>query len=70
MNSDVDLHMPYDINFNYYSTQDFHNNQEITDFLSEKAFSFLHCNIRSLSANIDNLNTLLHELLIPLHLSV
>ena len=60
--------MPYDINFNYYSTQDFHNNQEITDCLFENIFSFLNCNIRSLSANIDNLNTLLHELLYPLTL--
>ena len=37
--SDVDLHMPSDINFNYYSTNDFHNNQEIANCFSEKHFS-------------------------------
>ena len=61
-NSDVDLHMPSDVNFNYYSSSDFRNNQEISDYLSENAFSFLHCNIRSLSANKNNLKHLLYEL--------
>ena len=61
-NSDVDLHMPSDVNFNYYSSSDFRNNQEISDCLSENAFSFLHCNIRSLSANKNNLKHLLYEL--------
>ena len=59
-NSDVDLHMPSDVNFNYYSSSDFRNNQEISNCLSENAFSFLHCNIRSLSANKNKLEHLLY----------
>ena len=58
----MDLHLPSDVNFNYYSSSDFRNNQEISDCLSENAFSFLHCNIRSLSANKNNLKHLLYEL--------
>ena len=27
--SDVDLHMPYDINFNYYNSHEFHDNPDI-----------------------------------------
>ena len=54
--SDVDLHMPSDINLNYYTSSEFLNNQEITDYIADNAFSFLHCNIRSVSANLDNLN--------------
>ena len=54
--------MPSDINFNYYTSSEFLNNQEITDCIADNAFSFLHCNIRSVSANLDNLNHLLFEL--------
>ena len=53
---------PSDVNFNYYSSSDFRNNKEISDCLSENAFSFLHCYIRSLSANKNNLKHLLYEL--------
>ena len=63
--SDVDLHMPSDINFNYYSTNDFHNNQEIANCFSEKHFYFIHCNVRSISANLDNLTNMLNELHYP-----
>ena len=54
--------MPSDINLNYYTSSEFLNNQEITDCTADNAFSFLHCNIRSVSANLDNLNHLLFEL--------
>ena len=54
--------MPSDINFNYYTSSEFLNNQEIADCIADNAFSFLHCNIRSVSANLDNLNQLLFEL--------
>ena len=54
--------MPSDINFNYYSTNYFYNNLDIADCLLHNSFSFLHCNIRSLSANLDNLSHLLYEL--------
>ena len=65
-NSDVDLHMPYDLNFNYYDTHEFHDNQDIIEcFSGNNCFSALNCNIRSLSANFDNLANMLHELHFP-----
>lgn len=49
---DVDFHMPTDNNLNYHSSHEFHSNKNIIECLSNlKAFSALHCNIRSLSAN-------------------
>ena len=29
--SDIDLHMPTEINFNYYSTHDFHSSKDIKE---------------------------------------
>lgn len=40
--SDIDLHMPSDTNFNYYSTSDFHNNKEITNCISDKPIYLFH----------------------------
>jgi hypothetical protein len=38
--SDIDLHMPSDINFNYYDSHEFHSNQDIVDsFQSYDSFS-------------------------------
>ena len=55
-NVDIDKHMPNDTNFGYYTPHDFHSSNDIIECLSnDKAFSALHCNIRSLSANLDNL---------------
>ena len=48
LNVDIDKHMPS--NFGYYNPHDFH---------SSNAFSSLHCNIRSLSSNLDNLHHML-----------
>lgn len=63
-NVDIDLHMPSDTNFGYYTPHDFHSSNNIIECLSNhKAFSAIHCNIRSLSANHDNL---IHMLLIYL----
>lgn len=68
-NSDVDLHMPCDSNFNYYDTHEFHANQDIIECLTgNNCFSALNCNIRSLSANFDNLVNMLHELYFPFSL--
>ena len=68
-NSDVDLHMPYDLNFNYYDTHEFHDNQYIIEcFSGNNCFSALNCNIRRLSANFDNLANMLHELYFPFSL--
>ena len=54
--------MPSDINFNYYSTNDFCNNEEIANCVAEKPISMLHCYIRSISANMDNFVNMLNEL--------
>lgn len=65
-NLDVDLNMPADINFSYYTLHDFHSNPDISDCLSSKnAFSILNSNIRSLSSNLEDLNTMLSELYFP-----
>ena len=62
-NVDIDKHMPSDTNFGYYTPHDFHSSNDIIECLSnDKAFSALHCNIRSLSANLDNLIHMLSEL--------
>ena len=62
-NTDVDRHMPTDQNFGYYTIHDFHSNSDIVECsTNHKAFSALHCNIRSLSANFDNFNHMLSEL--------
>lgn len=48
--SDVDFHMPHDINFNYYTTHEFHNDQEVNHwFSSHDSFSVLNCNIRGIA---------------------
>ena len=58
--------MPFDQNFNYYTTHDFHSNYDINDFSSHsKSFAALNCNIRSLQGNHDNLVHMLSELQFP-----
>lgn len=55
--------MPSDTNFGYYTPHDFHSSNDIIECLSnDKALSALQCNIRSLSANLDNLLHMLSEL--------
>ena len=62
-NVDIDKHLPFDSNFGYYTTHEFHSNNDIIQCLSyDKAFSALHCNIRSLAANNDNFLHLISEL--------
>ena len=58
--------MPSDINTDYFTTQDFHSNQDITNCSSSNSLSFLNCNIRSLQANFDNLVNMLLELYFPI----
>ena len=54
--------MPYDLIFNYCDTHDFHNHHDIIECLQRNEyFSAIHCNVRSLSANIENLTTMLSE---------
>ena len=59
-NVDIDLHMPSDTNFGYYTPHDHSSNNIIERLSNHKAFSAMHCNIRSLSANHDNLIHMLH----------
>ena len=56
-NSDPESNTPSKVNFNY----------EISS-CSNKAFSLLNCNIRSIQANFDNLMQLLNDLNYPFHI--
>ena len=61
-NSDVDLHLPCDVNYSYYSMDQFISNDDILQCLSDKnSFSAINCNIRSLSANYDKLVDMLAQ---------
>lgn len=64
-NSDIDVHTPFDLNFNHFNTHDFHANEDIINCLTSNSLSFLNCNIRSLQANFDNLVNMLSELYFP-----
>ena len=60
---DPDVNIPLQSNFQYYSVQDFHNNNLIRNCTtSANYFSAMHSNIRSLAANIDNFKEMLCEL--------
>jgi hypothetical protein len=60
---DPDLNIPLQSNFQYYSTQDFHNDNLIRNCTtSANSFSVLHSNIRSLAANTNNFKEMLCEL--------
>ena len=58
---DVDLNFPTHINSKYYTPHELHSSPDICN-LSDKSLSFLHCNIRSLSANFQNLQHMLSNL--------
>ena len=58
--SDIDLHLPFDMSFQYYNSHEFHDTYYINEY-----FSALHCNIRSLTANLDKLQQMLSELYLP-----
>ena len=53
------------MSFQYYNPHEFHDNHYINEYFSDKCFSTLHCNIRSLSANLDNLQHMLSDLYLP-----
>jgi len=48
------------------NSHEFHDNHYINKYFSDKCFSALHCNIRSLSANRDNLQHMLSEWYLPI----
>ena len=57
---------PADLNFNYFTTHDFHANEDIINCLTSNSLPFLNCNIRSVQANFDNLVNMLSELYFPI----
>ena len=59
---DIDLNLPSVTNFGYYSTHEFHCNEDIKSTISDRAFSALHFNIRSLSANFDDFFHMLSDM--------
>ena len=58
---DIERNITPQINFNYYAIDDFVNNHEIGNLISKDSLSVLHCNIRRLAANFDNLSCLLSD---------
>ena len=63
---DVDLNLPSDVNVQYYIAHDFCCSPNVNECFSDEYFSILHCNIRSLTVNFDNLQTMLSNLYFPL----
>ena len=63
-NFDPESNTPFKVNFNYFDIRKFHSSPEINS-CSNKAFSLLNCNIRSIQANFDNLVQLLSDLNFP-----
>ena len=62
--SDPESNTPSKVNFNYFDIHKFHCSPEINSY-SNKAFSLLNCNIRSIQANFDNLVQFLNDLNYP-----
>ena len=63
IDSDVDNNGLSQVDFNYYSVNDFQNNESIRQICSENtSFSVIHSNVRSLAANHDKLTTMLSNL--------
>ena len=66
---DADLHISFENNFAYYTTNEFNNNNSIIESsVNLRAFTTLHCNIRSLSANDDCFLQMLRDLYYPFSL--
>ena len=61
--ADVDINMPFEQNFNYYSTHDFHSYRDIIacSNVAQQSFSALQFNIRSLAANYDQFINMLSD---------
>lgn len=62
---DIDQQLPNQVNFKYYSTHEFHVNTEFQNHFTNKSFSALHSDIRSLSLNHNKLFQFLNELQHP-----
>ena len=66
-NSDPESNTPSKVNFNYFDIHKFHSSPEISS-CSNKAYSLLNCNIRSIQANFDNLVQFLNDLNYPFNI--
>lgn len=62
---DPEHNLPSKVNFQYYNTHEFHVSSDIQDSLNQHPLSIVHCNIRSLQANFDNLTNMLSDLQYP-----
>ena len=65
---DIDNNLLPQIDFKYYSVNEFNNQVSSSLESLDHTFSLFHCNIRSLSANFDNLITLLSEVKISFNI--
>ena len=61
-NIDPDSNIPEQVNFKYFTSQEFADDEEINICSSGKYFSVLHFNIRSLNANLDKFSEMLIDL--------
>ena len=60
IDADVDNNVLSQVDFNYYSVNDFQNNESIRQICSENtSFSVIHSNVESLAANHDKLTSML-----------
>ena len=60
---DIENHILPDINFDYYTPDEFINHQTINTAISKDSFTVFHSsNVRSLNANYNNLISLLSDL--------
>ena len=62
---DPEMNLPSQVNFDYYTTHQFHSSSNIQNTLLQKSLSLLHCNIRSIRATFDRLDQFLSELNYP-----
>ena len=61
--TDVENNLLHQVNFKYFSVHDFHSSREISQaFSQENSLALFHANLRSLSANYDDLISLLADL--------
>ena len=61
--TDVENNLLHQVNFKYFSVHDFHSSREISQaFSQDNSLALFHANLRSLSANYNDLISLLADL--------
>ena len=61
--TDVENNLLHQVNFTYFSVHDFHSSRENSQaFFQDNSLALFHANLRSLSANYDDLISLLSDL--------